>query len=413
MDLSFGDHFEPNRYRLVELPADLAASLFPAQSSSQISSQYQPNVLVFRSTDEDSEVVLCSNDTTYAVRQASISNTVLVCRPRPSSVFEGETHEIVDTLSSYLELTRVQPRLANLRNMLKNTALYAGPAEEGRILKARPVRYTWNDLRDNVQARFVVLIYASHLNLPSLRKSDHELRLGLENLNAIEIEGYWRLLDTRYVAYVIEQIIASCNILGQSTPEDLSAVSLIAIVGELKSDIDDIPEDIVHHILKVFSDSSEHVEPNDVIFKLSDSKVCRFFGEEILKEKLGNRRNAVADVIPFLKLWSSRVPDTFTVSMDMLKGIALIGDAPQGKVLSYFTLETLLNSDPRCSSDLRTRLKILFDVRRRWAHDEIIVYLKDLEPDQKALDAFLLKNARLVTISNEGAQDVFYTPRFG
>ncbi|KAJ3037178.1 Sister chromatid cohesion protein DCC1 [Rhizophlyctis rosea] len=347
--IHFADDFDPRQYRLLELPKEIA-SLFETSQQPTTDGFDSSPCLIVRGQEAD-EATLHTHNKTYAIRDVQTSNTLLLAKPSahpisdfaqqlaadPSIVTEGGTaiteegpslpewtssahvYEIEDCLSNYVELAVILPRVGRLTDVLGG-CLYGGPKEERNVDQSS--LQTTETLHDIIQA------------------SDAELLQALKDMEALEVDA-------------------------EDMPFDrLTASDAIRLLAD-SEDEEEIPDTVVRHLLKVFSekDSDGEEEENDA--------------------------------------WSESVPDVFSVSLDMLKGIALIeGEGPQ-RTIRYFPKSAL-------PSDAKGRFAKLFDVKGKWAYDELLPYVDDLAPDRKKLDATLLKFGR----SSRVGDMTYYTSRF-
>ncbi|RUP44259.1 sister chromatid cohesion protein Dcc1, partial [Jimgerdemannia flammicorona] len=209
----------------------------------------------------DDDAVLCTNDTTYAVRNVQLSNSLLLISPSSDNADDSEqTWSVHDNLSSIIELVPCLPRLERL-NYLLDTNLYAGYEAESQHSQAS--LYTWEDLQTLVQA------------------SDAELRKGLRDRNAILIDGHYRLLHPVYFHTVLDTLITS------ATAEDMPLEALRLVDCSRSLQEHDIPPEIVRHCLRSFSDPGEGWKQedegnDDEVYALSEVKVCQFLGLRLL-----------------------------------------------------------------------------------------------------------------------------------
>eukprot|EP00842_Homolaphlyctis_polyrhiza_P000220 jgi/Hompol1/1199/HPOL_004540-RA len=283
-------------YTVMECPPEIVAELEAGAT------------LAIRGSHEDA-AVLCTDSATYSIRQVQLSNTLLFVTPSSSAPSESQqlssafqirfpatpvtsAHHIVDSHSSYLEITKIRPKLDRLM-MLVTECPYEGFQE---------------DLRRS-------------------RRSDTD-----------------------------------------------------------------------SNSAKVFSmrDLLENVQAN-TIFKLSEAKVCRLYGEQILKQQPA----AGVLLTHFLGLWRAAVPEVMNIHLDQLRGLYLLEGSVTAQTVKYFP-KSILSSDPQqCFEDL-------FKIRKKWLKDDILPYVEDLASSEKERELLFLKNAR--TSKTNGA--TFYTAKF-
>ncbi|CAB4032442.1 Sister chromatid cohesion DCC1, partial [Paramuricea clavata] len=179
--LRFSDNLMSEEYKLLELPSGVLDSFQNKES------------VVIRGELQD-DAVLCTEKETFDLKLADTSNTMLLApntllpeMPEFKSSESIRESEICGCVSVYYELRQRLPKLQKLRKLLEETA-YRGETFEKQI-KDGFARYTLEDLRERVQA------------------SEKELREGLKKLEALEMNGYWRILETEYCEKVVVAIL--------------------------------------------------------------------------------------------------------------------------------------------------------------------------------------------------------------
>ncbi|XWS56824.1 hypothetical protein CRYUN_Cryun09bG0118800 [Craigia yunnanensis] len=126
-----------------------------------------------------------------------------------------------------MELVEVAPRLDNPKLILSENLYSSDEAlgTEDLEFMERSMRrlYTWDDLTNMVLA------------------SDDELRTGLQALSAVEIDGYWRIVDEKYMDMILRMLFHN------SVLNDWSLDTLIEdkVVSILESD--GFPRKLCYH----------------------------------------------------------------------------------------------------------------------------------------------------------------------
>ncbi|KAJ3085199.1 hypothetical protein HK102_000221 [Quaeritorhiza haematococci] len=405
---TFSTPFDPGAYRLIQIPSELAEYYSSPQTTTTQNDGFGGSdnkdapTLIIKGLETD-EAVMCSPSKTYALRQVNTSNTTFVAAPtitpsqpnldrdgdldldseeRTSSDGEGGVpgYEILDCISSYIELVPCAPRTDRLNDLLGET-VYGG-AEEERRLKKRGGEvkfYTMEDLRMTVQA------------------SDEELRAALKRIHAVEIEGCVRLINTEYQQWLLEMIIL-CAIEADKNMECLSFTETVAMLAEQQEDqgYPGVPETVVFKVLEAFSDAVDDQSQRtcDYVFQLSPFRIGRFFAKRLLSSSPGRRWR----LNEFLEEWTRKVPDPFGISMNMLEGLCLVEseigtDEPS---IRYFPRSAVILSSSSNSSSggsgsgssgggsastaqiTKRRFDILFKERRKWTYEEILPYVYDV-----------------------------------
>ncbi|KAH6939451.1 hypothetical protein HPB50_018484 [Hyalomma asiaticum] len=155
--------------------------------------------LVFRG-EEDSPAVVCTGDRTLEVREADISNSLLLVPTlRLSSEVVGNTpgaapeacpSQVLHTFHSYLELRQCFPRLKRLLELLRQSPYKGAELERHGDDDEVSPKYTLGNILERVQA------------------SEAEIRQAIEELPVVEIDGFYRLLDGEYY-YRVQNFIVN------------------------------------------------------------------------------------------------------------------------------------------------------------------------------------------------------------
>ena len=115
--------------------------------------------------------------------------------------------------------------------------------------------------------------------LNTVQASPSELQQALQGLNAIQIQASWRWIDRDYLHKILKFILLSLEELGLDIGQDIDPVQ---IVGTLNEDADDMTQDLLCHVLGVFSEPSSFDNLGASSMRLSEFKITRFVGEQML-----------------------------------------------------------------------------------------------------------------------------------
>ncbi|ORY06452.1 hypothetical protein K493DRAFT_251913 [Basidiobolus meristosporus CBS 931.73] len=354
--LFFPDDYTPDTFKLIEIPPSVEDQIEECQQSG-----FTINFSIRGSREE--EAVFCTPNETYQLKEVLTSNSLFVVTPQPDkpvalmhgAITDGTVpYQIVDKLNSVVELIQIPPKLSKLSQLLCTT-LYQGPSIDSEVT-AKQTLYRWEDLQALVQA------------------SDEEIRCGLKEINAICIEGYWRMIDPRYLSVVLELILSLIH----AEELNLEALEPTRFTKELVDA--EIPEFIVTHCLINFSNPN-----SDDTLSLDKKKVSRFIGECLLEE----RKDQKWPEAIFMDTWQKKV-ETFPVDLNLLQGLYYTEVAVnRERYITYFPSSSL-------PLDPAARFRQLFLLKPKWEAHEILPFISDLALGKKR-DALLLKYTRTVT----------------
>ncbi|KAJ3276104.1 Sister chromatid cohesion protein DCC1 [Terramyces sp. JEL0728] len=265
--------------------------------------------------DRNDEAVLCTENKTFKIRYAETSNLMLVLKEPTEKSIEPDflcedqemddpdnaekenkdksldlssaymslfgkkqlAHEslVIDSGNVFLDLVEIKPNYDSLFNKL---ALYKGEETE-----YQQEMVTTNDIFQFCQA------------------SEQEIKEYLQSVEAIELKGYWRLLDVEYQSEILELILLT--LLEHDLPMD--NVPAQVIVDSLREyehlDI------VILHVLRI------HSNPDSDIIALDEQKICRTFGHVVLK-----KGDNVMLLKSFMLKWKTMVPELFEINLDFL-----------------------------------------------------------------------------------------------
>eukprot|EP01097_Dermamoeba_algensis_P009115 TRINITY_DN6294_c0_g1_i1.p1 TRINITY_DN6294_c0_g1~~TRINITY_DN6294_c0_g1_i1.p1 ORF type:complete len:271 (-),score=55.43 TRINITY_DN6294_c0_g1_i1:231-1043(-) len=251
-----------------------------------------------------------------------------------------------------------------LRNLL-SLSLYSGEQEEEDPKKKT---YNFDQLLRQIQA------------------SEGELRRALKELNAIRVNGNWRLISPTYSCTILKLILAT------ATENDWSLSSL-----NLKDLSEQLPEfsiQILEHTLRLFGNKvvTEAPENEKDLWQLNGNPVCIALAKEIFAQK-----GITQPYSSFFDTWRAKVPDQFSVDDDLLKGLAVIETVGKEKVIKYFPVEDL-------PPQPKERFSQLFSFKAKWTHTDLLPYIMELHEAGKTTEQVLVKYCRVVSKLEDGTK---------
>ncbi|PNY14021.1 sister chromatid cohesion protein DCC1 [Trifolium pratense] len=321
----------------------------------------------------DEDAVLCTRSKTYAMKFVGTSNSVLLVPPADKSESyenlqtndsnnsdEKVVANVIKVVPGNMELIEVSPRLDKLRLLLSENT-YRFDENDMETLEdnqeSRTGLYSWDDLIDNIQA------------------SDEELRFGLQALSAVEINGYWRLVDESYMDMILGMLLKNVVLNDWS----LNALNEDEVVNMLESD--GFPLVLARHCLHVYG---KQVKENDCIesclWKLDEKRVCIHFAREILK---GGKRKLES----FMDEWRNKTPDEMHPTFDLMEGEVLTEKIGVETWVRAFRVSSLPSTPAE-------RFSILFRERAKWDWKDLQPYIRDLNVPGLSAEGILLKYTR-------------------
>lgn len=302
----------------------------------------------------DEDAVLCTQSKTYAVKFVGNSNSVLLIPPADQSSHGNPKDcdrkdldkvvvaSVIKVAPGNMELIEVAPKVDKLKSLLSVNPLKLGEVtdinELDGMIENNSNLYTWDDLTDRIQA------------------SDEELKTALHAFSAVEIDGYWRIVDENYMDGILNMLLQN-SILNDWS---LSELNEDEVVGMLESD--GYPRKIASHCLQVFGNKVDADIGATCMWRLDERKVCVHFASGILK---GGKMKMES----FMEEWTRKVPDGMQVNFDMLEGEVLTEKLGIQTWVYAFSISSL-------PSNPAERFSALFHERQKWEWRDLNPYIR-------------------------------------
>lgn len=212
------------------------------------------------------------SDSSFDKSNASLNKSTDSDDGRPPRNIEHK--DIVNTFFTYYELKLCKPKLSKLRKLLEPSR-YQGAELEYAVEKSCLMNY--QKLYDQVQA------------------SRTELDEELEKIQAIEIDGHYRLLEFDYEFRVLSYMLD----LIEENSWPLDRVSKEVTLDSLK---ELVPQSIVEAMFRFYTVPSIS-DDNVQYYEYKQDKVCRFLARVLLKSA------GKFNLAEFLQAWKDSVPE--------------------------------------------------------------------------------------------------------
>lgn len=328
----------------------------------------------------EEDAVCCTKSKTYGIKYVGTSNSVLLIPPSSRSEYyenELDSHQdsskevapVIKVAPGIMELHEIAPRIDKLKLLLSEEPYsLADEWESEEVDKYKKRMYNWDDLINKVQA------------------SDDELKAGLQALSAVEIDGFWRVVDEKYMDSMLQMLLHNTILNDWS----LDALDEGVIMRVMK--MDSFPEKLVQHCLHVYGDKLDGNEGKGCLWRLDEKQVCVHFAREVL-------RKGKMKLEHFMDEWRQKIPLGMRANFDMLEGEVLT---------ERLGVETWVRGFRVCSLPLNPaeRFTILFKERPKWEWKDLQPYIRDLTVPGLSSEGLLLKYTRR-TQPNPEAEAVF------
>ncbi|RWR86078.1 Sister chromatid cohesion protein Dcc1 [Cinnamomum micranthum f. kanehirae] len=337
-DPLFGSHED-----LLLLEVD--PNLLPHFLNNRVTIRGQPN----------EEAVLCTPSTTFALKFISNSNSLFLIPPTTTDRTDPvKSASVLKIAPGNMELVQVAPKLDKLKTLLCQKPYRAEEEEDEDDeicgVADRTGFYTWDDLVDRIQA------------------SDEELRGGLQAISAVEIDGYWRVVDEELVTGVLSMLVHDSVLFGWS----LEALNEEDVVSSLEAD--GFSTKLAFHCLGMFGSKVEGV------WSLDERRVCVHFARQVLKKGKKKMEN-------FMEEWERSIPSGMCARLEMLEGEVLVDRIGVESWIRPFSVSSLPSTPAE-------RFAALFRERQKWEWRDLEPYIRDLRVPGLSSEGLLIKYTR-------------------
>uniref|UniRef100_A0A1I8A3Z5 Sister chromatid cohesion protein DCC1 n=1 Tax=Steinernema glaseri TaxID=37863 RepID=A0A1I8A3Z5_9BILA len=349
----FDEDAVPVDYKLVELPKDLADKFEKGEK------------FVLRG-DADDFPVLCTEDRTFLIKEAEISNQMIFADglSLASGVAEGDVKLELRPISAvrniFWELTEIEHISMNrLKEILREDEMHWEESIES-IQKT----HTWEYLLDHVQM------------------SEQQLRDSLRSQPTVEVGGVFRWLSSDYRDRLVNEITDLCD---ERAVSDVN-VDCVTFAG-LRSRL---PGSICDQAIQWFlRDQCKPNEGEEGVYVLDEAQICRSKASQIL------RTTVQFNLDHFERIMEKMMPVPLDLKYEYLRGLALVTETmTAGKTVRYLAVEDL-------PENLKDRFQLLFSLKSPWKYSEVEPYLDDVCSSSKAKGQVLLRYCRCAKVGTE------------
>lgn len=219
-------------------------------------------------------------------------------------------------------------------------------------------------------------LYSTSDLVAALQVSEHEVLEMLKEVHAFEEAGSWRLLGPKYQSQVFTDMLDAI------VQHDWKVLSEPGVpVKKFLAELDE-PLVAVRQCCKLYGSLAEvngedHCTLDPV--KVATFRAKSLFDEQAAEAQFQAQQQHVAlnpadagwELDNFMDKWKVRVPDSVTVSLDMLSGLVLVKPQAAGKPtrVVYFPEEEL-------SPEPKKRFEQLFKMQEKWTIKQLEPYIK-------------------------------------
>lgn len=245
------------------------------------------------------KIVLCSDSKTYEVKEAEISNSLLVLpelqffdqvKSTSPNKYRSQTESVLDrTLDKcellrifheYYECREIRPRYHKLNELLQVTK-FSGPENEHLI--NRKLLFTYDQLLKTTQCSRV------------------EFNAGLKMYRAFEYEGFIRVADCEYEYRIVSVMLEIINEHSWNVNEIDREVTINSFEGIA-------PKEIVESLFDIYTKPNEDASSSRKV-SYNEAMICRIVAQNILQQGLKFHLNE------FMTSWQDAVGEMYIVKV--------------------------------------------------------------------------------------------------
>ncbi|CCK71917.1 Dcc1p KNAG_0I01260 [Huiozyma naganishii CBS 8797] len=360
-------------YKLIQLTPELLEILEKNEAGSNTGLQFKSL------SAEGTDVVLCSDDKTWLIKQKNHSNTVLLMKEfvpendiqvSEESLFglrQPEDNYLAFANTSYEYETRAVEGHLNLNSLLMYDGERDFPlgADEGSLL------HSFDELADDSPC------------------SKKECLSQWHQLGGCTISNVLCILSQNFLSKALN--ITLVSIMSENLP--LDDLKLDATYEAVRKGMEDAEsstfspysKEVVLTVLNKFGISTKE----NTAWELDMLTIAKWYGLEALQTYV---RNSSLSVDEFLIKWKSLFPAFFPCDIDvvMLRGHYYV---PTSGYIQYLSKDTL-------PSEVKSRFRSLFELQSTWVLEDIEPFIKEFNTKGLKIDNFIMKFAKRKQITD-------------
>ncbi|KAK3716220.1 hypothetical protein LTR37_006665 [Vermiconidia calcicola] len=330
-------------FRLLELPADLLNVLTSVDAPTlKLKSQEGPSGNVL-----ESQIVLCTPDKTYALRQVSTSNSVYVVRPGTSSNSSPD-QPTLDAIAQPQSTLELQPAKG------ASAASYIKAA----LPTYTPTGHTGSTTKVSKQQLFA--------NIPL---SDGECEQVWTDLACFEPEGesYAIVPSDSVKLQAWEAMFATATAMGVDMTHSLHETSQ----REITTSETEWPEELSRALLRSMTAMPPSL-PNEI--QLDGDKSAQMLGRALLKDLTGSGQQPVS-IMSFETKWADLLPERWRGKADIKLLEGTYKEQHGGETLTFIESEVSKEVAAASSAAAPAEAKSTLGAKRKW-HEKFRASMK-------------------------------------
>lgn len=314
----------------------------------------------------DDEVIVCSPNQTWKLYEMHTSNTLILLRRSP---LHTDNLQIVTMSSTPLGTIRIPPQLDRLKRWLEECPFNG-----------------YNDDQEFLKQEQYSRLHSTTL-FGAIQASDEEIRQALQSLDAVLINGYWRLLGAEWQSRFFRLLFANMTMGGVNLSRHYTTRE--QIIDVFIENSEEFPIDLINNMISAFT-----IKEGNGFLSWNALKICRFFAIRLFKTKSSWPRFS-----EFFSAWRQLTGD-FEPNAQMLDGLALLKAIPgcDGEYNLTWLPAASLPLDPV------QRFARLFDCCERWELARLEPFVEEAARALGVTSMELIVKFARISIDGQGHQ---------
>ncbi|EJS44546.1 dcc1p [Saccharomyces arboricola H-6] len=357
--------YDPS-YKLIQLTPELLDIIRDPEHNDQ---------LRFKSLDKDkSEVVLCSHNKTWVLKQRKHSNTVLLMKEFvPAQPISFDETQLFGLSKPYMDIL----------GFAKTESEFETRETEGQLdLNAVPIYNGELDFYKRATKGPSARVFATLEEL--LENSPCSALEGISKWHKIGgsvKDGVLCILSQDFLFKALHVVLMSAMAESLDLQHLQVADTYQAVRKDTEDEFNPYTREIIRTVLNKFAVQEQSSEEST--WRLRIPFIAQWYGIQALR-KYASGTNMPID--EFLIKWKSLFPPFFPcdIDIDMLRGFHY---KPTDKTIRYVSKSTL-------PMDPKERFKVLFRLQSQWDLEDIMPLIEELNTRGMKIDSFIMKYAR-------------------
>lgn len=202
-------------------------------------------------------------------------------------------------------------------------------------------------------------LYSMDDLVSQVQASHGQIKAALKSMQAVEIEGFWRVVDEKFMQGLLEVILLSAV----QHDWNLKSLSEPQVVETIRKD--GYSPRIIKHCLACYGKEVDtNAQESDLRqWDLDENKICLHYAKQLLRASSKWRLD------DFVEAWKNNIPTGIQPSLEMLKGEVLVEKIGGDSWIRLYSASSL-------PSKPAERFSALFKEKLKWEWNDLEPFLR-------------------------------------